>query len=152
MVELPPSRQQDSGAQGESLLAKSKVVCMAPWVHVHLSSLGDFTPCCEIFEPLGKSEGATLASHWNGKAMADLRTAMLQDAPQRMCRKCYEKDEAGLHSPRRQFNEIHRDRQVRENFEIFRHVVFDFNGDYYAAIPLIAPYSVDRRRPNAMDA
>ena len=47
------------------------------------------------------------------------------------------------------FNEIHRDRQIRENFEIFRHVVFDFNGDYYAAIPLIAPYSVDRRRPNA---
>ncbi|MEQ1647071.1 MAG: hypothetical protein ABL898_00675 [Hyphomicrobiaceae bacterium] len=47
------------------------------------------------------------------------------------------------------FNEIHRDRQIRENFEIFRHVVFDFHGDYYAAIPLIAPYSVDRRRPNA---
>ncbi len=47
------------------------------------------------------------------------------------------------------FNEIHRDRQIRENFEIFRHVVFDFNGDYYAAIPLIAPYSVDRRRPNS---
>ena len=47
------------------------------------------------------------------------------------------------------FNEIHRDKQIRENFEIFRHVVFDFNGDYYAAIPLIAPYSVDRRRPNA---
>ncbi len=47
------------------------------------------------------------------------------------------------------FNEIHRDRQIRENFEIFRHVVFDFNGDYYAAIPLIAPYAVDRRRPNA---
>ena len=47
------------------------------------------------------------------------------------------------------FNEIHRDRQIRENFEIFRHVVFDLNGDYYAAIPLIAPYSVDRRRPNA---
>ena len=47
------------------------------------------------------------------------------------------------------FNEIHRDRQIRENFEIFRHVVFDFHGDYYAAIPLIAPYAVDRRRPNA---
>lgn len=47
------------------------------------------------------------------------------------------------------FKEIHNDRQIRANFEIFRHVVFDFNGDYYAAIPLIAPYSVDRRRPNA---
>ncbi len=41
------------------------------------------------------------------------------------------------------FNEIHRDRQIRENFEVFRHVVFDFHGDYYAAVPLNAPY-----RPN----
>ncbi|MBX9925817.1 MAG: hypothetical protein K2Y05_05625, partial [Hyphomicrobiaceae bacterium] len=37
------------------------------------------------------------------------------------------------------FNEIHRDRQVRENFELFRHVVFDFHGDYYVAVPLDAP-------------
>lgn len=37
------------------------------------------------------------------------------------------------------FNDIHRDRQVRENFEIFRHVVFDMHGDYYVAVPLDAP-------------
>ncbi|MBS0242921.1 MAG: hypothetical protein JSS20_12150 [Proteobacteria bacterium] len=41
------------------------------------------------------------------------------------------------------FNEIHRDPAIRENFEVFRHVVFDFHGDYYAAVPLNAPY-----RPN----
>jgi hypothetical protein len=44
------------------------------------------------------------------------------------------------------FNEIHRDAEIRENFEMFRHVVFDFHGDYYAAIPLNAPY-----RPNPMN-
>ena len=37
------------------------------------------------------------------------------------------------------FNDIHRDKQIRENFEIFRHVVFDMNGDYYVAVPLDAP-------------
>lgn len=37
------------------------------------------------------------------------------------------------------FDDIHRDPQVREKFEIFRHVVFDFNGDYYVAVPLDAP-------------
>ncbi len=41
------------------------------------------------------------------------------------------------------FNEIHRDPVIRENFEVFRHVVFDFHGDYYAAVPLNTPY-----RPN----
>lgn len=37
------------------------------------------------------------------------------------------------------FNDIHKDRQIRENFEIFRHVVFDMHGDYYVAVPLDAP-------------
>lgn len=37
------------------------------------------------------------------------------------------------------FNDIHRDQEVRDKFEIFRHVVFDMNGDYYVAVPLDAP-------------
>lgn len=38
------------------------------------------------------------------------------------------------------FKDIHRDPEVRDNFEVFRHVVFDQNGDYYVAVPLDAPY------------
>ena len=37
------------------------------------------------------------------------------------------------------FDDIHRDEEIREKFEVFRHVVFDFNGDYYVAVPLDAP-------------
>ena len=37
------------------------------------------------------------------------------------------------------FDDIHRDEKIREKFEVFRHVVFDFNGDYYVAVPLDAP-------------
>ena len=37
------------------------------------------------------------------------------------------------------FNEIHRDPHIRQNFELFRHVVFDWHGDYYVAVPLHAP-------------
>jgi len=44
------------------------------------------------------------------------------------------------------FNDIHRDPDVRQNFEVFRHVVFDFNGAYYVAVPLDTPYNrVDPR-------
>ena len=53
----------EAARDGEALLQRSKIVCMAPWVHAHLSSLGDFTPCCETFEAMGRSEGATLVSH-----------------------------------------------------------------------------------------
>jgi hypothetical protein len=37
------------------------------------------------------------------------------------------------------FDDIHRDPKIREKFEVFRHVVFDFNGDYYVAVPLDSP-------------
>jgi hypothetical protein len=37
------------------------------------------------------------------------------------------------------FNDIHRDPEIRENFELFRHVVFDVHGAYYVAVPLDAP-------------
>lgn len=43
------------------------------------------------------------------------------------------------------FNDIHRDRQIRENFELFRHVVFDFHGDYYVAVPMDAPRKMNPR-------
>ncbi|MFM1813323.1 MAG: hypothetical protein RLZ98_18 [Pseudomonadota bacterium] len=42
------------------------------------------------------------------------------------------------------FSEIHKTPEVREKFEVFRHVVFDFNGDYYVAVPLDAPYRPNR--------
>ena len=38
------------------------------------------------------------------------------------------------------FNDIHRDDEIRKNFEVFRHVVFDFHGAYYVAVPLDAAY------------
>ncbi len=34
------------------------------------------------------------------------------------------------------FRDIHKDEEIREVFEVFRHVVFDWRGVYYAAIPL----------------
>ncbi len=37
------------------------------------------------------------------------------------------------------FTDIHADADMRQKFEIFRHVVFDYGGDYYVAVPLDAP-------------
>jgi hypothetical protein len=48
------------------------------------------------------------------------------------------------------FNEIHRDQGIRENFELFRHVVFDVAGAYYVAVPLDAPLHVDAETREAL--
>ena len=43
------------------------------------------------------------------------------------------------------FSEIHRDAGMRESFEVLRHVVFDYAGAYYVAVPLDAPFTETRR-------
>lgn len=48
------------------------------------------------------------------------------------------------------FNDIHRDPAVRENFELFRHVVFDVHGAYYVAIPLDAPADLPQNEREAL--
>ena len=48
------------------------------------------------------------------------------------------------------FSEIHRDEKMRENFEVLRHVVFDYAGAYYVAVPLDAPF-VETRREQVVD-
>jgi hypothetical protein len=46
------------------------------------------------------------------------------------------------------FSDIHRDEEVRQTFEVFRHVVFDQAGTYYVAVPLDAPSSANPRNPD----
>ena len=48
------------------------------------------------------------------------------------------------------FDDIHKDSQVREKFEVFRHVVFDYNGDYYVAVPLDAPRNQNPAEVNSL--
>lgn len=48
------------------------------------------------------------------------------------------------------FSEIHRDEGMRECFEVLRHVVFDYAGAYYVAVPLDAPY-IETRREQVID-
>lgn len=48
------------------------------------------------------------------------------------------------------FNDIHRDADIRQTFEVFRHVVFDWSGVYYVAVPLDAPYTMARRPPSGL--
>ena len=43
------------------------------------------------------------------------------------------------------FSDIHRDPEMRESFEMLRHVVFDYAGAYYVAVPLDAPFTETRR-------
>lgn len=90
-----------------------RFVCMAPWVHAHLSSLGGFTPCCEIFIPPETEGSGTIEDWWNGRRLSALRLEMLSGAPPAICRKCHEKEQSGIPSLRLRFNERHPDEVAR---------------------------------------
>jgi hypothetical protein len=64
--------------------------------------------------------------------------------------KMQEAERGPVHQILSRFNEIHRDPQVREEFELFRHIVFEMHGDYYAAVPLDAPARMNPKDREAL--
>ncbi len=53
------------------------------------------------------------------------------------------------------FRDIHKDEKIREMFEVFRHVVFNIAGEYYAAVPVNGtplPQASLEERENALEA
>lgn len=48
------------------------------------------------------------------------------------------------------FSDIHADAEIRNKFEVFRHVVFDWHGDYYVAVPLDAPLRLNPEQRRAL--
>lgn len=107
------SAMTDQLSDPKALLKSSPVICMAPWVHAHLTSLGHFSPCCEILDPFGDRDGVTLESHWNSPAMASFRNTLLAGEPASICAKCYDKESAGVTSWRQWFNNRFQDMAER---------------------------------------
>ena len=63
-------------------------------------------------------------------------------------KKMFEAEEWPIIQILARFKDIHSDEDVRETFDVFRHVVFDYMGDYYVGVPLRAPAN----SPNLEDA
>ena len=87
-------------------LFKSKVFCMAPWVHLHALSDGNVYPCCmaDYKHSFGNMREETMAEVWNNEQYRELRRNMLNDKPSTSCKHCYELDAAGTTSLRQNLN------------------------------------------------
>lgn len=111
--------------------------CLAPWVHLHVSSLGAITPCCEIQEPIGDVRDDDPFDLWRGSRMGAFRRALLEGWPPDACIKCREREEVGHPSLRADFQRRfhrHRDRVARTNAD--------------GGLPNFAPVSLDIRFSN----
>ena len=88
----------EEGATVEQLKNETSCYCPLPWVHLHISTIGEVLPCC-ISEwgqaPLGNINNNSFDEIWNGEEMRQFRLKMLNDKPDARCKVCYEKEKTG---------------------------------------------------------
>ncbi len=82
----------------------TKAFCMAPWVNLTVAIGGVAAPCCEIKGKFGDAQKQTLLEIWHGGEFRALRQRFLRDEKTPRCWKCYEIDDAGGRSMRRDYN------------------------------------------------
>lgn len=81
-----------------SSIRDNKHFCMMPWVHMHMWPAGLTYPCCmsDPDLPIGHTHQSSMQEIWNGKQMSQMRLNMLQGAPSKECRRCYELEDNGM--------------------------------------------------------
>jgi radical SAM protein with 4Fe4S-binding SPASM domain len=88
----------------DQLLKSNPGFCLAPWMHLHILAEGVVTPCCETRQALGNINRQSFADIWNGEKMKEIRAQMLRGERVAGCRKCFDKEDAGVTSLRNYFN------------------------------------------------
>ena len=92
-----------AGQQGAS--DDNPAFCMAPWANLHVQAEGFVTPCCETRQRVGNINRTAFADIWNGAEMTAVRRQMLAGEKIEACRKCYDKEAAGVRSFRQDLND-----------------------------------------------
>ncbi len=97
----------------EFLLKQSKSFCIAPWIHLYSSPIGQVGPCCISRNNSGpqadtsgiyNSDNSSLINLVNSPVMNKLRYQMLNETLSPICSACHEYEAAGIDSFRNSLN------------------------------------------------
>lgn len=69
-----------------------KHFCVLPFMHMHMESSGDLSPCCINSEALANIRDGRLADLWNSDGYVRMREAMLRDEYIPSCEICYSQE------------------------------------------------------------
>lgn len=97
-------------------LAEDPVLCLMPWVHLHVTQQGAIAPCCQApsgSEPLGDVNRQSIAQAWNGEAMRRFRSNLLQGTADPRCERCRVREGSGVVSLRQVTNQDYRHHAAR---------------------------------------
>lgn len=83
---------------------KGKHFCILPFVHLHMETTGELTPCCINRERMAHVSDGGLESLWNSEKFVQMRAAMLADTYVPGCEACYSQERGKGESLRTRFN------------------------------------------------
>jgi organic radical activating enzyme len=102
--------QSDKPFTVDNALA-SDTFCILPWIHLHTNPEGVAAPCCiaescSNSEGMGNSHKQRLMDLVNSPGMNQLRLDMLDGKRNSECNKCYQHEDADIHSNRKWSNKL----------------------------------------------
>ncbi|NLW46105.1 MAG: twitch domain-containing radical SAM protein [Firmicutes bacterium] len=94
----------------KELIEKGKHFCVAPWVHLHVTSLGNMNLCCSA-RVNGKGYGSLnencFQELWQGEIIRNFRLKLLADEADPRCAQCYQQAKLGLWNLRTEINNLY---------------------------------------------
>ena len=90
----------------DSTELNNNTFCMLPWIHMHIWPTGSTYPCClaENNFVIGNTNKSSFMELWNSDRMRELRRNMLDNKPTSGCSRCYEHEDNGAPSMRKDMN------------------------------------------------
>ncbi len=96
----------------------SRTFCVAPWIHVAISTRGIFRPCCNIsYMKEDYLNGGRFTDHyvykeniedvWNSDTYKEFRKKMIRGEKLPNCSRCYREEESGIISARMSLNDTY---------------------------------------------
>ena len=94
------------GEYVQQVSVQNNTFCTLPWVHLYIGPAGDVLPCCRGNRdyPLGHIDQDRLESIYNNSNFQNMRSRMLNGKRTKECVHCWIKEDAGLPSPRQDYN------------------------------------------------
>lgn len=94
------------------LIGHGRHFCIAPWIHLHITSLGNMCACCsEAKGPFSRGYGninrASFQELWQGEAIREFRRKLLCDEADPRCAICDQQANLGLWNLRGWLNQLY---------------------------------------------
>lgn len=91
------------------LFLKSNIFCTAPWLGLNIHPAGRLFPCCAFDQNqhLGHLKYETIQEFRSGRALNEIKNAILNNQPVDGCKSCYSSDETGGENLKTHLKNIH---------------------------------------------